>query len=136
MLLKMPTEDEEETRDKWVDRLATVIRVEDDRYLMHSNVRATDVSTQWFLATHIRKAPQAFSYNMPRHGGLHQDDRSTARQVGPIVDRGVLESGIYDTHIHKVWMCYLIYAHLPLNAQQLDKTLLPMFLGKLADLAL
>jgi hypothetical protein len=33
-------------------------------------------------------------------------------------------------------MCYLIYARLPLNAQRLDKTLLPMFLAKLADLAL
>ena len=33
-------------------------------------------------------------------------------------------------------MCYLIYAHLPLNAQRLEKTLLPMFLAKLADLAL
>ena len=37
---------------------------------------------------------------------------------------------------HKVWMCYLIYARPPLSAQRLDKTLLPMFLGKLADLAL
>ena len=31
-------------------------------------------------------------------------------------------------------MCYLIYARLPINAQRLDKTLLPMFMGKLADL--
>ena len=33
-------------------------------------------------------------------------------------------------------MCYLIYAHLPLPAQHLNKTLLPMFLTKPTDLAL
>ena len=57
VLLEMPTEDEEETRDEWVDRQATVVKVEDDRYLVHSNVRPTDVSAQWFLAMRMRKAP-------------------------------------------------------------------------------
>ena len=40
----MPTEDKEETRDEWVDRQVTVIKVKDDCYLVHSNVRASDVS--------------------------------------------------------------------------------------------
>ena len=43
---------------------------------------------------------------------------------------------IYIPHVHEIWMCYLIYARLPINAQRLDNALLPMFLGKLADLAL
>ena len=38
--------------------------------------------------------------------------------------------------IHQLWMCYLIYARLPLNAQRLNRTLLPMFLAKICDLAL
>ena len=38
--------------------------------------------------------------------------------------------------IHQLWMCYLIYAQLPLNAQRLDKTLLLMFLAKIYDQAL
>ena len=33
-------------------------------------------------------------------------------------------------------MCHCIYARLPLNAQRLDKALLPMFLAKICDLAL
>ena len=69
-------------------------------------------------------------------GGMPHNEDSTGRQVGPILDRGPLDAGIYDLMVHQVWMCYLIYAHLPLNAQQLDKTLLLMFLNKLADLAL
>ena len=48
----------------------------------------------------------------------------------------MLEPGIYVLHVHKIWMCYLIYACLPLNTQHLDKTLLLMFLAKLTDLAL
>ena len=86
VLLKMLTKDEEEMRDKWVNHQATVIKVEDnsDCYLMHSNIRATDVSTQWFLATCVHKAPQAFGYSTPRHGSLHHDDCSTVRQVSPI----------------------------------------------------
>ena len=67
---------------------------------------------------------------------MPRDENSTGRQVGPILDRGLLEAGIYDPSVHKVWMCYLIYARLPLNAQRLGKTLLPMFLNKLGDIAL
>ena len=61
MLLEMPTEHEEEMRDEWVNHQVTVIKVKDNRYLMHLNVRATDASAQWFLAgvlaTHMHKAP-------------------------------------------------------------------------------
>ena len=32
----MPTENEAENRDEWVDQQATVVKVEDDRYLIHS----------------------------------------------------------------------------------------------------
>ena len=53
----MLTKDKEETRDKWVNCQVTIIKVKDDCYLIHSNVGPTDVSTQWFLATHVRKAP-------------------------------------------------------------------------------
>ena len=56
MLLEMPTEDEEETRDKWVDHQATVVKVKDDRYLVHSNVRASDVPARWFPSTRVRRA--------------------------------------------------------------------------------
>ena len=55
---------------------------------------------------------------------------------GPVPDRGLLNAGIYDPMVHQVWMCYLIYTRLPLNAQRLGKTLLPMFLNKLADFTL
>ena len=58
------------------------------------------------------------------------------RQVRPILDRGLLDAGIYEPHMHQIWMCYLIYTHLPLNTQRLGKTLLPMFLNKLADFVL
>ena len=44
----MPTEDEDESRDKWVDCQATIVKVEDGRYLVHSNVRLPESSTQWF----------------------------------------------------------------------------------------
>ena len=58
---------------------------------------------------------------------MPRDDASTARQVGPILDQGILDAGIYDPMVHQIWMCYLTYARLPLNAQRLGKTLLPMF---------
>ena len=69
---------------------------------------------------------------------MPRDDASTARQVGPILDRSLLDASIYDLMVHKIWMCCLIYAQLPLNMQRPDKTvtLLPMFFNKLADLAL
>ena len=35
--------------------------------------------------------------------------------------------------MHKAWMCFCIYARLSLNAQRIDKTVLPMFLAKLND---
>ena len=136
VLIGMPTETEGEYRDEWVDRQAIISFIEDDRYLVHSRVGPAEESTRWYPSDRVRRAPRAHGFSTPRHGGLPRDDRSTARQVGPIIDKGVLESGIYDPALHKVWMCYLIYARLPLSAQRLDKTLLPMFLGKLADLAL
>ena len=52
---------------------------------------------------------------MPRHGGMPLNDNSTARQVGPVLDRSLLKSGIYILGVHKIWMCYLIYTQLPLN---------------------
>ena len=58
------------------------------------------------------------------------------RQVGPHLDRGLLDAGIYNPAMHQLWMCYLIYAQLPLNMQRLDKTLLPMFLAKIYNLVL
>ena len=48
----------------------------------------------------------------------------------------MLESGIFDSSVHKVWMCFGIYARLPLNAQRTDKAELPMFLAKPSDAAL
>ena len=58
------------------------------------------------------------------------------RQLGPYLDRGVLDAGIFDLARHTVWMCYCIYARLPLNAQRLDKTPLLMFLAELYNFAL
>ena len=136
MLVEMLTEVEGETKDEWINWQATIVQVKEGRYLVHSNVRLSEESTRRFLLTHVRRAARPFGYSTPRHGGLPCDDNSTVRQVGPIIDRGVLESDIYAPHVHKIWMCYLIYAHLLLNAQHLLKTLLPMFLAKLADLAL
>ena len=60
-----------------------------------------------------------------------------SRQVGPILDQGLLELGIYVQGMHKIWMCYLIYVRLPINAQRLDTA--PgqlVFLNKLTNLAL
>ena len=92
---------------------------------------------EWFESAHVHRAPWvSFGYSTPRHGGLPCDDASAAMQVGPILDRGLLDASIYDLLVHRIWMCNCIYAHLPLNAQRLDKTLLPMFLNKLADFAL
>ena len=67
---------------------------------------------------------------------MPHDEASTARQVGPILDWGLLNTSIYDPIIHPIWMCYLIYAWLLLNTQWLGKTLLLMFLNKLAGFAL
>ena len=93
--MEMPTEDEDETRDEWIDRQATIVKVEQGRYLVQLNIGPSGPTTRWFPSTHVRRAPRAFGYATPRHGGLPRDDNSTARQVGPIIDRGVLESGIY-----------------------------------------
>lgn len=63
-------------------------------------------------------------------------DWSTARQVGPYLDKGVLNSGIFDPSVHKVWMRFGIYAHLLLNVHRIDKAVLRMFLAKLSNTAL
>ena len=54
-----------------------------------------------------------------------------ASQVGPYLDRSMLDAGIFGPAVHAAWMCYC--ARLPLNAQRLDKTLSLMFLAKLHD---
>ena len=69
VLVEMLTEVEGETKDKWIDRQVTIIKIEDNRYLMHSNICPSEESTQWFLSTHVRQAPQPFSYSTPRAGG-------------------------------------------------------------------
>ena len=63
------------------------------------------------------RAPRAlFGYSTPRHGGL--DGATTPRQVVPRLDRGLLDAGIYNPAIHQLWMCYCIYARLPLDDQR------------------
>ena len=86
MLVEMPTEVEGDTKDEWIDRQATIVKIEDSWYLMHSNVGPLEESTRWFLSMRVHRAPQPFSCSTPRYGGLPRDDNSTARQVGPILD--------------------------------------------------
>ena len=45
VLVEMPTEVEGETKDEWIDRQATIVKVEDNRYLVHSNVGPSEEST-------------------------------------------------------------------------------------------
>ena len=88
------------------------------------------------LAENVRQARRAFGFSTPRqHARAGHADSSTARQVGPYLDKGVtvLESGIFDPSIHKAWMCFGTYARLSLNAQRIDKLMLPMFLTKPRD---
>ena len=57
-----------------------------------------------------------------------------AHQLSPYLNKGVLESSMCDPGMHKVWMCFCIYARLLLNAQCMGKshkTVLLMFLAKL-----
>ena len=86
VLVEMLTEIEGENKDEWIDRQATIVKVEDSRHLMHSKVRPSEESTRWFPSTCVRRAACPFSYSMPRHGSLPHDNKSTARQVGPIID--------------------------------------------------
>ena len=43
----MPTDVEDETKDEWIDRQATIVKVEGGRYLVHSNVGPSEESTRW-----------------------------------------------------------------------------------------
>ena len=46
VLMEMLTEDEDEMRDEWIDRQATIVKVEEGRYLMHFNVGPSEESTR------------------------------------------------------------------------------------------
>ena len=81
-----------------------------NQVLVHSDAgSSSEDSVCWFKSVCVHQAPQAFSYSMPRHGGMPLNDNSTARQVGPVLNRSLLKSGIYILGVHKIWMCYLIY---------------------------
>ena len=54
MLIEMLTEDEDKKRNEWVERQATIVRIEDDRYLIHSNVGPAEESTRWLPAVCMR----------------------------------------------------------------------------------
>ena len=137
LLVQMPTEIDGETRNEWIDQKATIVKVEAGRYFIHIEADLADGKVAWYEAARVRRALRTpLGYSTPRHGGLPRDDETMPRQVGPRLDRGLLDAGIYNPAIHQLWMCYLIYARLPLNAQRLDKTLLPMFLAKIYDQAL
>ena len=41
----MLTEVEGETKDEWIDRQATIVKVEEGRYLVHFNIRLVEEST-------------------------------------------------------------------------------------------
>ena len=45
LLVEMLTEIDGETKDEWIDRQATIVKVEDNRYLVHSNVGPSEEST-------------------------------------------------------------------------------------------
>ena len=124
--------------NKWIDQKVTVVKAKASSYLIHIKADLTNNrKVVWFEVAHIRWAPWAsVSYSTPQHGGLPHDDATTPGQVGPWLDRGLLEACIYDPAIHQLWMCYCIYTCLPLNMQQLDKALLLMFLAKICDLVL
>ena len=96
VLLEMPTEIEGETKDEFIDRRATIVKVEDNQFLVHSDAGPSEELVRWFESARIRRAPWAFGYSTPRHVGMPRDDHLTARQVGPILDREayvVLEPG-------------------------------------------
>ena len=89
----------------------------------------------WVPRARVRCKTRArpFGFTTPQQGEVAADDWSTAKQVGPRLDRGVLDAGLFDPEIHEPWMCVLIYARMSLTAQRLDKTLLPMFLRLVHD---
>ena len=45
VLVEMMTEVKGETKDKWIDRQATIVKIEDNQYLVHSNIGPSEEST-------------------------------------------------------------------------------------------
>ena len=97
LLVEMLTEIDGETKDEWIDRHATIIKVESNRFHIHcEGSQGISDWIEWFELAHVCQALREFSYSMPRHGGMPCEDASTARQVGPILDQGLLNARIYD----------------------------------------
>ena len=69
VLMEMPTEGNDETRDEWIDRQATIVKVEEGHYLVHFNVGPAEESTRWFPSTRVRRAPQAVGVRQSQHAG-------------------------------------------------------------------
>jgi hypothetical protein len=136
LLVELPTEVEEETRSEWIYRNSTIVKAVAGGFLVHSdsNLNA-DGRIERFPDEHVRRRTSGYLTPQSRFRA-HHEEWSTARQVGPYIDKGVLESGVFDPHTHKAWMCFCIYARLSLPAQRMDKTVLPMFLTKLKDVGL
>ena len=54
LLLEMLIENEGDTRDKWIDRWATIVKVEDHRFLIHSKAdRSVSEQVEWFESAHV-----------------------------------------------------------------------------------
>ena len=98
LLVEMPTEIEDETKNEWIDKRATIIKVESHRYLVHIEVDlANNGKVAWFESARVRRAPRAsYGHFTPRHGGIPRDAQTMQRQVGPYLDRGLLDAGIFD----------------------------------------
>ena len=55
LLVEMPTENEGETRDEWIDRWATIVKVEAHRFLIHGEADCSvGKNVEWFELVHVR----------------------------------------------------------------------------------
>ena len=72
LLVQMPTEIEGETKDEWINRRATIVKVEGNRFLvLCKGGQGVSDQVAYFESARVCQAPtwRAFGYSTPRHGG-------------------------------------------------------------------
>ena len=74
LCVDMPTDIEDEYKPQWVDKRESIVKVGDDRFLIHFDTDFLDGKIEWVDATCVRRAARAFDYSTPRHSGVARDD--------------------------------------------------------------
>ena len=91
LLVDLPTDIEGESRPTWIDKQSTIVKAEEARILVYSEA---DSKTERYARTHVQPKPHRGpkGFTTPQQGGVASSDWPTAEQVGPYLDRGVLDS--------------------------------------------